>query len=410
MPAQVKTIVLIPDGMTDEPIGTLGGRTPLEAACTPNMDGIARAGLTGWVQTVPDGMKPSSDVACMSILGYDPARYHPGGRAPLEAASLGLRLQPGEVAFRCNLVTVADGKLTDYSAGHITSAEAKQLIETLDQALGGEDGRFHAGVSYRHLWLTRGHAGAQCTPPHDIQGQAIDSYFPSGDGAAELGRLMRESVRVLADHPVNRARVAKGESPANMVWLWGQGTAPQLPSFRERFGKSAGIITAVDLLRGIGRLTGLEVIDVPGATGYFDTDYEGKAKAALEALKRHDLVFLHVEATDEAGHIGNVEKKIEAIEAVDMLVLGTLLDGLERRADRRAWPWRLRWRLLMLPDHITSCAKQTHVAGPVPFVIAGPGIRPNGATGYNERAVPASGVRIDEGHRLLDYLFTTGAN
>lgn len=400
MPESCKFLILIPDGMTDEPIPSLGGKTPLEAARTPNMDRLAREGLTGWVKTVPDGMKPSSDVACMSIIGYDPQRYHTG-RAPLEAASLGIRLTPQQVAFRCNLVTVADGKLTDYSAGHITSEEAQQLIGTLERALGGAAGRFHAGVSYRHLWLTQGHLNAKCTPPHDIQGQPIEGFFPTGDGSDALARLMRDSVSVLKDHPVNRARVAKGEAPASMIWLWGQGTAPQLPSFKERCGLSAGIITAVDLLRGIGRLTGLEIIEVPGATGYFDTNYQGKAEYALEALKRHDLVFLHVEATDEAGHVGNVEEKITAIEAVDRIVLGTLLPGLARLP---------RWRLLMLPDHMTSCAKKTHVAGPVPFVIAGSGVRAGGAaTAYNERGVPRSTVR-EAGHQLLDDVLTIGAN
>ncbi len=392
----MKYILVIPDGMADEPQPSLGGKTPLEAAHTPHMDWVAREGVTGWVHTVPPGFKPGSDVASLSLFGYDPAMYYTG-RSPLEAAAQGIRLGTGDVAFRCNLVTVENDVMVDYSAGHIDNDDAAALIQAIQQRLGNGRCAFHPGVQYRHtLVIHGGPARVQCTPPHDISGQPIGPYWPAGEGSDEVRRLMAEARAMLADHEVNRRRVTQGQRPATMIWLWGQGEAPTLPSFQQQYGKSGGILTAVDLLRGIGMLLGLEVIKVPGATGYFDTNYQGKAEYALEALQRHDLVVVHIEATDEAGHMGDLAKKIEAIEAVDRLVLATLRQGLASVKD---------YRLLVVPDHPTFVRLKTHVADAVPFALYDSTGRRGAANAaaYNERAVAGSTVRFTEGYRLMGH-------
>jgi len=380
----MKAAVLVGDGMADHPLPELGGRTPLEVARTPNMDLIAREGTGGLVRTIPDGMHPGSDVANLSVLGYDPKKYYTG-RAPLEAASMGVELSEDEFAFRCNLVTVEDGIMADYSAGHISTEEARELISLLQRSLGSGDLRFHPGVSYRHLLVLRGrYEDLITTPPHDITGRPVEDYLPEGEGADLLVELMRASEEVLTNSELNRRRLAEGRKPANMIWPWGGGRTPKLPPFP----LEGGVISAVDLVKGIGTLAGLEVFDVPGATGYLDTNYEGKASCALEILKDMDFVFLHVEAPDEAGHSGSLEDKIRAIEDFDEKVVGPLLEGIRK----------LGGRVLVLPDHRTPIPVRTHTPEPVPFAFW-PGEVHIGAFSEGEAE---SGLRVREGHNLIE--------
>ncbi|MGC9515241.1 cofactor-independent phosphoglycerate mutase, partial [Methanocrinis sp.] len=322
----MKLVVLLGDGMADHPIEKLGGKTPLEAAETPNMDRIARQGRGGLACNVPAGMPPGSDVANLSVMGYDPRRYY-SGRAPLEAAAMGVALGPQDVAFRCNLVNVDLEKriMVDYSAGHISSEEGSELIAALAKAQ--PDIRLYPGVSYRNLLVQEKNDGlsADCTPPHDIAGQPIDEHLPQGEGAAPLREMMLESIPLLEEHPVNLRREKEGKRPANMIWLWGQGKAPSMPRFREIWGIEGAVISAVDLLKGMGVYAGLEVIEVSGATGVLDTNYEGKVAACLGALDRVDFVYLHVEAPDEMGHDGDLDKKIEAIRRFDERIVGPVL-------------------------------------------------------------------------------------
>jgi 2,3-bisphosphoglycerate-independent phosphoglycerate mutase len=315
----MKYIILIGDGMADLPIEELQGKTPLEAAETPNMDLVARSGTLGLLRTVPRGYPPGSDVANLSILGYDPAKYYTG-RAPLEAASMGVKLAPEDTAFRCNLVTLdwREGApvMDDYSSGHISTEEARELIIALDKTLSEESVRFHPGKSYRHLMvMPDAPRELYLTPPHDITDKEIKPYLPAGEGAERLKKLIERSQEVLRDHPVNRARRDSGKKTADSIWLWGEGSAPRIPTFRDRFDIEGAIISAVDLMNGIGVYAGFEVIAVPGATGYLDTDYGAKAEYALKALKGKNLVCVHVEAPDEAGHQGSLEEKIRAIES-----------------------------------------------------------------------------------------------
>ncbi len=363
----MKYVILIGDGMSDEAIERLGGRTPLEYASTPNMDRVAGAGLYGLFATVPEGYKPGSDVANMSILGYAPALYYTG-RAPLEAASIGVKLDGTDTAFRCNLVTLSEGEpvvMADYSAGHITTEEASELIKTLDARCRGLGVRFYTGTSYRHLMVWEGapeglYERLRTTPPHDISDREVAEYLPSGEGAERLRELMNLSQSILKDHPVNAGRRERGQNPATSIWLWGQGVAPSMPSFEERFGLRGGMISAVDLMKGIGVYAGLEVIDVPGVTGYIDTNYAGKVEAALKALEDKDLVCVHVEAPDEAGHQGSLEDKLRAIEDFDALVVGEVLKGLSGSE----------FRVLVITDHPTPVELKTHTSAPVPFAIA----------------------------------------
>jgi 2,3-bisphosphoglycerate-independent phosphoglycerate mutase len=383
----MKYLVLIGDGMSDRPLKELKGKTPLEVAKTPNMDYIAQNGVVGWSNNVPKGMPPGSDVASMSIFGYSPKKYYTG-RGPLEAASLGVKLGKDDVAFRCNLVTVKNRKMKDFTAGHIDTGEARKIIKTLDKKLGCKDIRFYPGLSYRHLLVVSSavvSSTANCVPPHDITGKKIAPYLPKGKGADVLLQLMNESEVLL--HQM--------KTKATVIWPWGQGKAPAMPSFKKKFGKKGAVITAVHLLKGLGKTLGLEVIDVPGATGYLDTNYLGKAQYALRALKKNDMVFVHVEAPDEAGHEGSIRKKIKAIEDFDKHVVGTVLSKL------RIAHYEL--RILVLPDHPTPIAKMTHTSDPVPFAIFPSRVtRPTSRVeGYNEKEIRKSKIKVKDGHKLL---------
>lgn len=399
----MKYLILIGDGMADCPLKELGNKTPLMAARTPNMDALAQHGELGLVRTIPKGLPKGSEIANLSIFGYDPKRYYTG-RGPLEAASIGVKLGPEDCAFRLNLVTLeaVGGSviMEDYSAGHISTEEGSKIIRDLDKELGNSVFRFYPGVSYRHLLVWKG-KGEQIktTPPHDITEQEIGAYLPAGEGDRELIKLMTEAQILLHEHPVNRARREQRKREANATWPWGQGRAPQMPSFVERFGLRGSVISAVDLIKGIGIYAGLQIITVPGATGYLDTNYQGKAEYGLKALNKDDFVYIHVEAPDEASHNGDLEAKIAAIEAFDERVVGTICRGMERRGDHR---------IMLLPDHPTPLELKTHTDEPVPFVIYDSTQKlpsgTSGAGGFNEEAAAKSGIMIDEGHKLIERL------
>ncbi len=396
----MKFVILQGDGMADFPIESLGDKTPLEAAKTPHMDWLAANGDFGLAYTIPEGLPPGSDVGNLSILGYDP-RKHYTGRAPLEAASMGVALGSNDVAFRCNLVTLKEQGsghiMEDFAAGHISSEEAAEVIEDLGRHLDSYGVEFHPGVSYRHLMVWRnGKEEMETTPPHDITDRETEPHLPRGDGADFLRQLMESSRKFLARHPVNRRREERGDRKATSIWLWGQGKAPQLSSLQDRFGINGAVISAVDLVRGLGVYAGLERIAVPGITGFLDTNYKGKADYGLDALNQTDLIFIHVEAPDEAGHMGNAEEKVKAIESFDEKVVGTMIEGMQH------WD---EWRLLLLPDHATPVALKTHAMGPVPFVLysstAESTPRP---FGFNERDAQTSGVVVKDAHRLIEGL------
>ncbi len=394
----MKYIVLVGDGMADYPIEELGNRTPLEAARTPNMDFIAQNGMLGQIKTIPPNMSPASDVANISILGYDPAQYYTG-RGPLEAVNLGVELADDDVAFRCNLITASGDTLTDYSAGHISTKEAEQVIKFLDRALGNDRIKFYPGVSYRHVMLVENGVREnldkiRAKPPHDISGQSIAKNLPVGPGSEILIKLMRDSLPLLENHEINHVRVDLKENPANMIWLWGQGKKPLMPKFFDKYGLTGSVISAVDLLKGLGRILGLDVIDVPGATGYYDTDYAGKANAAVESLKVRDFVFVHVEAPDEAGHNGDLREKIAAIERFDQLVVGNILDAFKRRKN---------FRVLVLPDHATPISLKTHVADKICFGIFGKDIPASNFAAYSEKEAQKSSLNFEKGHELMKY-------
>ena len=379
----MKYVFLVGDGMADEPIAELGGRTPLEAAHTPNMDRIAARGRVGRVKTIPDGLPPGSDVANLSLLGYDAAAVFQG-RGPIEAASIGVELHPDDTAFRCNVVTLRDGLMDDYSAGHITTEESRPLILEIQAELGTDTVRFVPGVSYRHLAIFRNFpAGLNCTPPHDISGRPWEAHRPQGPGREIVLELMDKARRVLAASETNKRRVAAGKKPATDIWLWGQGRAMKLPTLRERFGLSGSVISAVDLVRGLGVLAGLKVRMVPGATGYLGTNYAGKIAAAKDALAAEDFVYLHVEAPDETGHEGDVGKKIQAIEEFDKHVVGEILSWAAGRADVR---------ILVAPDHATPIATKTHDGKPVPYAVCGAGVSAGNVRVYSERSAADSPV------------------
>jgi 2,3-bisphosphoglycerate-independent phosphoglycerate mutase len=396
----MKYIILQGDGMADYPLEALGGKTPLEAARTPNMDWLAAHGVYGIAHVIPEGFPPGSDVGNMSIMGYDPAVYHTG-RSPLEAASMGVALGPNDIAFRCNLVTLGGGGketfMEDFTSGHISTDEAADLIRDLDRELGGNGIEFFPGVSYRHLMVWRnGKEKMETTPPHDITDQKTAAYMPKGDGAERLLLMMAGSQRILAEHPVNKKRQANGYRRATSIWLWGQGRAPQLPPLTKRFGIRGGVISAVDIIHGLGVYAGLERIDVPGITGFLDTNYVGKGEYAVRSLEKNDLVFVHVEATDEAGHMGDVEKKIQALEDFDEKVVGTVLKGLALRND---------YRILLMPDHPTAIELKTHVSDPVPFVLfSAEAPQNNGPIGYNEKDAVSTGIVAKKAHRLMEAL------
>lgn len=404
-----KYIVIVGDGMADYPVESLNGKTPLMVAKTPNMDWLARNGDLGLVRTVPDGFNPGSEIANLSIFGYDPHQYYTG-RGPLEAASLGLQLKKDDLAFRCNLITLSSKNskivMEDFAAGHISNAEARQLISDLDREIGSEEARFYTGVSYRHLMVMREGLSVytdmehlRLTPPHDIIGQEIASHLPEKKGSGRwILELMEASQKILKNHPVNLAREAKGNRPANSIWLWGQGRSPQMQSLRERFGIDGYVISAVHLIRGIGLLAGLEVLEVPGITGYFDTNYEGKGRYALRGLEKRDFVYIHVEAPDEAGHMGDLRLKVEAIEAFDEKVVGTILNGI--RDFKRV-------KVMVLPDHPTPLSVRTHTADPVPFVIysSDAGEKRSPANAFDEVSAMKSGVYFERGHELIENFF-----
>jgi 2,3-bisphosphoglycerate-independent phosphoglycerate mutase len=411
----MKYIILLGDGMPDYPIDELGGKTPLEYAHTPNMDFIARNGTVGYVKTVPDGFPPGSDVSNLSILGYDPAIYYTG-RAPLEAASIGVKLSSTDVAFRCNLVTLkpvtppapplTKGGLImeDFSAGHISTEEARELITALDRELGSGEIRFYSGVSYRHLMVWKnGSNDIRLTPPHDISGKDIKGYMPQGEGADVLIKLMSDSQIFLNSQEINQKRKRDGKNPANSIWLWGNGKAPAMPTLEERFGLTGSIIAAVDLMKGIGIYSGLKPVNVPGVTGYIDTNYEGKADYALKELEGVDFVYLHVEAADEAAHNGSLENKIKAIEDFDKKVVERVLNGMKRFMD---------YRILLISDHPSPVSIKTHSREPVPFAIYPPKFHfhspfmiggEGGITGFSEKIVSNPSIRFEKGHELLEF-------
>jgi 2,3-bisphosphoglycerate-independent phosphoglycerate mutase len=398
----MKYVVILGDGMADMPVSELGGKTPLQKAHTPNMDRLAREGLIGRVRTVPKGMHPGSDVANLSILGYDPREYY-SGRAPLEAASIGIELAAGAVAFRCNLVTLKFNKdrtraiMEDYSSGHITTPEARELIMEIDRTLGSEKIRFYPGTSYRHLMVwADGSVDIECVPPHDILGKEIMDYLPVGAGEQVIRNLMQESVGILDRHPVNLERTKEGKNPGNSIWFWGQGRRPEMPKFYEKYALTGALVSAVDLTKGLGIYAGFGILEVPGVTGWLDTNYEGKAEATLEALKKVDFVYLHVESPDEAGHSGNYENKLKAIEDFDKLVVGNVMEGMKRFAE---------YRILLLPDHPTPLAMRTHTDEPVPFALFDSRVkRENKDVVYDESINERNDILVfEEGHKLMDY-------
>lgn len=358
----MKYIVIVGDGMADYPIEELNGKSPLQVANKPNMDYIALKGRNGTLRTIPDKMQPGSDIANLSILGYDPLKYYTG-RGPIEAISLGIKLGKNDTAFRCNLVTLMDKRMKDYSAGHISSKEAKELIETIDKKLGSRSIKFYNGVSYRHILLiaNKKTEKTECTPPHDITNQIIDPYLPRGQGSEILLELIRKSQEILENHPINIKRIQVKKTPANSIWPWGQGKKPILQSFQEKFGVKGAIISAVDLIKGIGKLIGLKIIQVPGVTGYYDTNYTGKAEYALKSLENGDFIYIHIEAPDEASHAGDIENKIKAIENIDEKVVGKILNKISELSDD--------YKIAILPDHPTPIKTKTHDSDPVPIAI-----------------------------------------
>jgi 2,3-bisphosphoglycerate-independent phosphoglycerate mutase len=388
----VKFVVLIIDGASGWPVASLGGRTSLEAARTPHLDRLAREGTVGLAHNVPAGMEASSAVACMSVLGFDPAAHY-AGRGPIEAGAMGIELEPGQVAMRCNLVTVVDGRLVSYSAGNITSEESAELVAALADELGDDRLGFHPGVGFRHILTVREGSDlltTSYTPAHDVTDRAVADYGPVGPGSALVQELTERSKAVLARHPVNARRIARGLSPATQIWLFWPGTKPErMPAFAEmNGGKTAALTTAVDLLRGLALQTGVDMLTMPGVTDGGDNDYAGQMTGALEALHDHDVVFVHVEAPDEAAHAGDVAGKVRAIERVDAL----MVPQATARRDVS---------LLVLPDHPTPLEIKTHVAEPVPFVMWGPGFVANGAQAYTETEARATGFAVAPGHLLL---------
>src|SRR3954462_6858365 len=386
-----KYAIVIPDGAADEPQESLGGKTPLQAARTPEMDRIARDGVLGRSRNVPDKFLPASDVATLSLFGYDPEEYYTG-RAPLEAAAMGNRVGSDDWAIRCNLMSIRDGLMSDFTAGHITSEEGAELIAALGEAIGRPGVEFYPGVSYRNLLIYRGLPGETpfdedtlTTPPHDVPDRPAADYLPRGTGSDLLRGLMQAGSALVKDHSVNQARLALGKPPANAIWLWGQGKAPRLRPFAEIHGLRGAIISAVDLVRGVGQLAGWDRVDVPGATGYLDTDYAAKGRYGIAALDDHDIVCVHVEAPDEASHEGRVDAKVEALERIDEHTLGPLLEALKGHGD---------YRILVSPDHRTQLRTRAHSYGMVPFTVAGTGVAPRGQSTYDEAvagAPPAGG-------------------
>ena len=396
----MKYVVLLCDGMADYPVEELGGKTPMQAAEKPHMDALARKGRVGLVKTVADNLKPGSDVANLSVMGYDPAVYYTG-RSPLEAGSIGIDMKPSDVSLRCNLVTLseelnyADKTILDYCADDISTEEAKVLVDYLAEHLDSEEFKLYSGVSYRHclIWSNGTLEVGTLTPPHDITGKSIKEHLPTHPNAEKLYALMVKSYDLLKDHPVNQARKERGLRPANSMWLWGEGVRAQLDAFQQKYGLKGSMISAVDLLKGIGKFAGMNVVHVEGATGYIDTNFEGKMQAALQELQNgQDFVYIHVEAPDECGHRHEIQNKVKAIEYIDGRILKPLMAGLEQYDD---------YSILIVPDHATPLALRTHTNDMVPFVIYRKTGQYEGAETYSEEAAAQTGLRIEVGHMLM---------
>lgn len=397
----MKYVVVLCDGMADLPIESLGGKTPMEMAKKPNIDRLAESSIVGMVKTVADGMKPGSDVANLSVMGFDPAEVYTG-RSPLEAASIGIELSDDDVAIRCNLVTLSDEEeyekktMVDYCGGDISTAEADELIKTLGAELGGDVFDFYTGVAYRHctIWHGGRSKGYTLVPPHDISGRAVGEYLKPHIENPELYDLMKKSVEILSNHPINRERVARGERPANSIWLWGQGTRAALPAFEEKYGIKGAVISAVDLLKGIAKSAKMESIDVDGATGYIDTNFEGKTAAAIKALETNDYVYVHIEAPDECGHRCEAENKVKAIELIDEKVVAPIISALDGTD----------FRMMILPDHPTPIATATHSSDPVPFMIYDSTEKKDGVSTFTEKNAAETGIFVSHGPSLINQL------
>jgi len=399
-----KIAIFIADGMADYKIKELGNKTPLEAAHKPNLDKLARQGIGGLLKTIPDNMGAGSDVANMSILGYAPEKYYTG-RGPIEAGGLGIKLKESDVAFRCNLITEQSGRIHDYSGGHVTTGEARELIKTLNREL-GKLGKFYASVSYRNLFITKLGAGLISTPPHDALGEKISSCLlkPGKNSKEEkrdaklLNQLMLESKEILENHSINKKRISKKKLPANMIWLWGQGKKPRFENFRRLHGLSGAVISAVDIIRGMAKLAGMDIIKVPGITGHYDTNYEGKGKYAAKALSKYDFIYVHVEAIDEASHAGDMEMKIKTIEEFDRRLLGKFLDSLNKEQEDCI--------IAVLPDHFTPISMRTHARDPVPYVISSKALRKKDSLAkYTEEEIKSKGsLGVKRGEELIRLL------
>jgi 2,3-bisphosphoglycerate-independent phosphoglycerate mutase len=390
----MKFCLVIMDGASGWPLASRGNKTCLELARTPELDAMASQGFMGTALTVPPGMEPGSAPACMSVLGYDPAVYYKG-RSAIEARSMGVPIDRGEVAFRCNFVTVSDGKMASYSAGHITTGEAGRLIAALNDKLGSDSLKFFPGINYRHICKVKGREEALqavCTPPHDISGKAIGEYLPSGPGGEYLCEIMKKSEAVLAGHPLNAARIKEGKQPATTIWLfWASGQIPEMPSFEKAYGLKAALTSGVDLLRGLGMMAGMEILQILGVNDQLDNDYAGQVSGALESLEKHDLAVVHIEAPDEMGHKGSIDEKIRAIEYIDGEVIARL----------RRWTGG-DLKVLVMPDHPTPIEIKTHYAEPVPFLIWGKGVRPNGASRFTEKEAKKTGVKVEPGYQTME--------
>lgn len=397
----MKYVVILGDGMADYPMPQLGNRTPLQCAKKPNIDFLARNGEMGMVRTVPEGIPPGSDAANLSVMGYDPKKYYTG-RSPLEAVSMGVKLADTDLAFRCNLVTLSGDEaynnktMIDYSSDEISSAEAAQLIEEINKHFKTDEICFHPGISYRHCMVWHnGPSGFKLTPPHDILDRKITDYLPAGQHAGLLSEMMQKSFNLLKNHPVNRARMSKGFRPANSIWLWGEGKKPAIPEFKDKYDVKGSVVSAVDLIKGIGMCAGLKSIEVEGATGNVHTNFSGKAQAAIQELENGaDFVYVHVEAPDECGHRFEIENKVKSIEYLDAKVVGPIIEGLKQFDD---------YRILVLPDHPTPLSLRTHTSEPVPYIIYRKSHeRPSGAAGYDEFQAQDTGIYVDKGYTLMD--------
>lgn len=399
----MKYLVLLCDGMADYPLEELGGKTPMEVSHTPAADSLAKKATVGLVKTVADNLKPGSDVANLSVLGYDPQIYY-SGRSPLEAGSIGIDMKPTDVSFRCNLVTLSDEEnyedktIVDYCADDISTEEAREIVKTLKEHFDNEEFTLYAGVSYRHclIWNNGTLAVGELTPPHDITGKPIKGHLPSHPSAAKLFEMMKKSYDILKDHPINLARISRGKRPANSMWFWGEGVRKPLTAFSEKYGLKGSMISAVDLLKGIGKFSGMDVIDVSGATGYIDTNFDGKAKAAIAEFKRgQDFVYIHVEAPDECGHRHEIENKVKSLELIDEKILKPLIDELETYDD---------YKILIMPDHATPLALKTHTNDPVPFMIYHKNGETEGVESFSEKTAAQTGIFVENGFDIMGKL------